>query len=931
MIKKVLFAVITILFLSGLVAAYFYYKQISAPVSKAINAIPSNTAIIIESRNMSNTWEKLSETIEFWNDLVSIGYIKEIDKKVTFLDSLFATNNRVSDLIKTQPTFISIHLTGANSFDFLFLVGLKNTAQIPFVADFIKGTVENGAFSQRIYDQVTINEIRLDLKAEFSDSTLKSDETFSYAFSKGIFIGSFNSLLVEDAIRQLSAGNSLLNSGSSGFKKVMKTADRKADANIYINYKTFPRFLTTFLNSESKKTIRELSILANWTEVDVKIKPNAIMLNGLTFSDDSTDNYLNLFLKQKPQKIELINILPDNTAVVLYFGVSDFPMFYEDYKLHLRNTNKFFDYKKEIDKINANLPAGQAGYDVDIEKSMLSWIDNEFAMVITKPSRILGADPDTAENDIYAVFRTKSVEKTQNALQYLVEDEEEYRNYTIKRINQSDILSTLLGNAFGPIKANFYTIIDDYVIFANHSPSLKSFINANLLESTLLRSIYYNTFSDNISSKANCYFYSNIQASIGLLETFTNRSLSKSIRELADKEHIKKFGGLAIQFSSTNNMFYTNLFLSYNPTEEKTQSLRQVKLDTSISSQPKLMINHYTKEKEIFIQDEANKIYLIDNSGRILWKKQLPGKIISDIYQIDIYKSNKLQLLFNTKTHIYLIDRKGRKVDNYPVKLKTPATNGIAVFDYEKKKEYRILIACNDKKVYNYNKDGTLVKGWEFDKTASTVRAPIRHFSTKGKDYIVIIDQKGKIYVVDRRGSTRVKINRQFKSLANNTYFIDKAKSISKTRILSTDSTGKVFSIYFSGNIDSILFNDFLSTPFFDYKDINNDGVKDYVFLDKNELFVFNRDNSLIHSYIFNRNMSYKPMFFSFPGNITKIGVVSDKSNELFLFNPDGTLSEGFPMHGNTPFSIADINKDKQLDLITGVQDNSIYIYTIIR
>lgn len=77
--------------------------------------------------------------------------------------------------------------------------------------------------------------------------------------------------------------------------------------------------------------------------------------------------------------------------------------------------------------------------------------------------------------------------------------------------------------------------------------------------------------------------------------------------------------------------------------------------------------------------------------------------------------------------------------------------------------------------------------------------------------------------------------------------------------------------------------------------------------------------------------MSHKPMFFSFPGNITKIGVVSDKANELFLFNPDGTLSEGFPMHGNTPFSIADINKDKQLDLITGAQNNSIYIYTIVR
>ena len=189
--------------------------------------------------------------------MFGIGYIKGIDKKVKFLDSLFATNNRISKLIKTQPTFISIHLTGANRLDFLFLVGLKNAAQIPFVADFIKGVAEEGTFSKRNYDKVTINEIQLDLKA---NSSARSSEvspsikrglgcvSFSYTFSQGIFIGSFNPLLVEDAIRQLNTGNSLLN--DRYYKKVMKTADSKADANIYINYKTFPRLITTFFNSD---------------------------------------------------------------------------------------------------------------------------------------------------------------------------------------------------------------------------------------------------------------------------------------------------------------------------------------------------------------------------------------------------------------------------------------------------------------------------------------------------------------------------------------------------------------------------------------------------------------------------------------------------------------------------------------------------------
>ena len=122
MIKKILFALITILFLSGLAAAYFYYKHLNDPISKAVNAIPTNAAIIFESKNMPNTCGKLSETTAFWKDLLNIECITGINKKINFLDSLFAMNNRVSELVTTQSSYISIHLTGAKNFDFLFLI-----------------------------------------------------------------------------------------------------------------------------------------------------------------------------------------------------------------------------------------------------------------------------------------------------------------------------------------------------------------------------------------------------------------------------------------------------------------------------------------------------------------------------------------------------------------------------------------------------------------------------------------------------------------------------------------------------------------------------------------------------------------------------------------------------------------------------------------
>ena len=72
------------------------------------------------------------------------------------------------------------------------------------------------------------------------------------------------------------------------------------------------------------------------------------------------------------------------------------------------------------------------------------------------------------------------------------------------------------------------------------------------------------------------------------------------------------------------------------------------------------------------------------------------------IYQIDFYKNGKLQLLFNTAAQLHLLDRNGNYVERYPVKLRSPATNGMALFDYEKSRDYRIFLAAEDKGVNGF-------------------------------------------------------------------------------------------------------------------------------------------------------------------------------------------------------------------------------------
>lgn len=328
------------------------------------------------------------------------------------------------------------------------------------------------------------------------------------------------------------------------------------------------------------------------------------------------------------------------------------------------------------------------------------------------------------------------------------------------------------------------------------------------------------------------------------------------------------------------------------------------------------------------VQDDANKIYLISNTGKIIWTKQLNEKIMSDVTQVDVLKNDKLQLLFNTSTTIYMFDRNGNDMKGFPVKLNSNATNAIYVIDYEGKKDYRIFIACENKKILCYDPFGKQVEGFKFERTTDPVYLPLQYFNVNNKDHLCVIDVKGKVYILDRKGNVRVRMKEHVAQGTHN-YFIENGKDYSKTFIITADTLGNIVKLNLAGDKENIKFQDFETSPYFEFRDINNDKTKEFIFLTRNELKVFNSDKTLSFKYDFPNQISQPPLYFVFPDGNARIGICSELSNELFLFNNNGSLYESFPINGKTSFSIGDLNNDGTFNLITGSSDNSIYVYQL--
>ncbi|MBC8147412.1 MAG: DUF3352 domain-containing protein, partial [Bacteroidetes bacterium] len=802
-IPKILIIIVSIL--AVIVIGYFaynYYKKLKEPTTSAFSAIPKNTAFIIELKRANNLFSQLNQSNPVWNSLKQISLFNNTNSKLEKLDSLIQGNQSIADILENQSVYVSAHLAGFNKLEYLFLVDLPNTRQKKIIMDFI-GVNRN--ISSRKHKGATINIIEIE----------GFENKFVYSVYKGLFIGSFYELLVENSINQINSGNKM--DDDADFFKVSKIASDNVEGIVYFNFKYFYRFVSKFSLPTHRNNLNPLAYFAHWAKLDLTIKDNSILLNGYTIIPDSGDYHLGLFAGQQPQKIEFAKILPQSTSFFLYTGFENFQEYYSRFKEIKKNKSIIYDKDNSINEINKK-------FSVNLEKDLFSWVKNEMGLVIT-----YDGGNNIADNS-YLVFQSVDIKEAKQVLDQLSlkihmqdgspPDTISYRNYDIKRINTPAIFPLIFGQLYQNIQGNFYIAVDDYIVYANSEAALVKYIDSYLIERTLARDKNYMAFSNNISAEANLYLYCNIKKSLSLLMNYLDEEPSQLIGD--NQSVFRNFQAVGIQFLSGDDMFYTNFNLWHNQSaEEEEVTSWETAIDAPFYAQPYHIIDHNTKTKKTIVFDVANFIYLLDEHGEILWKTPLLEKPMSKVHMVDCYNNGKFQYLFNTESYIYLVDLNGNIVDNYPVKLESKATNGISVFDYNKNKDYRLIVACSDKKIYNYKIDGTLTKGWDSPENSSVITNPAQHLTFKGKDFIIVADTIGDVIFCNRRGEPRIEAKLAFTNSVSSDFYCDNNKSDPK--MLTTDKAGRIVYISHTGEVEKKLINEFSSKHEFLYADINGD------------------------------------------------------------------------------------------------------------
>ena len=454
--------------------------------------------------------------------------------------------------------------------------------------------------------------------------------------------------------------------------------------------------------------------------------------------------------------------------------------------------------------------------------------------------------------------------------------------------------------------------------------SVSRMLYDNMLNKTLANDLLYRDFESSLPSRSGYFFYCVPSRILEYLSGFLNEDIMVALK--ANRNFLSKIQAAGYQLSSSNDMIYNSLSVSFKEMErEESTTEWETLLDTLAAIKPFFFTNHITGAKEIFIQDLKNNSYLINAAGRVLWKVPLRERITGSVYMIDYYRNGKFQLLFSGKNQLHILDRNGNYVGRYPLRLRSPSTNSLALFDYDNNRNYRLFISGEDKLIYSYDITGSAVKGWKPFRTSGIVNAELSYFRVSGKDYLVATDESS-VYFLDRTGNRRLNIREPVTRAKGSAMRLNAG---SDPYVVCSSPDGTIQHIYFDGSVKKFSLKNFSVDHSFDFFDVDGDGFGEYIIIDKGILYLYDHDRSEIFTRDFESDATGGPISFIFSSSDRKIGVFDSNKKLIYLIEKNGETAKGFPLRGASMFSIGKLSDKSGWHLIVGGTDRFLYNYKL--
>ncbi len=770
MVKKVSFIALIIAALACGTWGYFYLQDLKRPAQKPFDVLPDSCSVLIEIRDPAHFVSGLTQGNLVWEEFLGINAIGDLNRALLLLDSL-SNEEETREYLGNQPVYCALYGSGKTQ-QVVYAFNLSDVNESEKALAFFEKNFEAKKLSSDLYQ-----------------CTFKPDKRYElYLLTRpGLFVISAGKELIDNMAAGTSK-NSL--SSNKQFSDSYKTAARDKGIGIFVHGPRFSKDVWSgFFSGQSNSLFNDPS--EKWIASDLGLEPSDIDLQGF-IPADSLGIARMLMDQQAGDLDDLYEHLPYHTFYFEAVNINDYALFCRD-NYNGDSAARKNDLKKYSDSLSA-----------DAQTEIISIMGN-FSCVFSELSK-----------DMVTQFGMIALSDAERALSFL----EAVADSTLLMSDSANLFRVGDGKLFTHISAGFFrkgfvyvSVINECAVFCNSISALGEYrrtVSSKNNFSNNERALQF--IEKNFNTELNYMYYSDVFKNNGEIKGALSASLNKHLEEKPDL--FEKFDAIGLSLQKLKGSVFYKAHVGFNPKNKMYQNtLWETLCDTDLYSIPVPMVNHRTGEKELLCQDRANTLYLVSNTGKILWKRNVKEKLLGEPVQVDYFANGKLQMLFASENYIHLVDRNGNYVQDFPVRIKAGASGGVSVFDYDGSKNYRLWLPLKNNTVVCLNTACKAVEGFVPVSIKAPLTRSIEHLSIQQKDYFIITDTAGNIYVTNRKGEQRAPISNKLPA-GNGTVYFDVGKDISRTYICFVDLaantlkklslTDKVETTKFSGSMEPV-------------------------------------------------------------------------------------------------------------------------------
>lgn len=834
---------------------FYWYRMLISNLSPY--DVISNASGVVVSIEKIDKISTATDTVAYKDIFAKWVVAEKAVADFRYLNRLFQGSDK---MLLQQPVTMAIESSSAQTLDFLYVLDaswhrvdvpkLLESHGIPFKSYTIAGgnTVYNGFFNH--------------------------DVAFSFATAKNLLIIARYSYMVEDALSTLNAGEGIGNLPHF-VKTEQQLCSKGYTCNVFLNIKSLPDMLHSFLIPDKKEALDKLLAPIDWVGAGITFSKEGVGLQGVVTTATNNSFYYALPNSNFHNNNRITEVLPSNTTALFWIGTGDMKQYYN-----------------------------KAGGDVEFMSFVTPWLGEDAACVVTEPLS------EEAASEVYAVFHVKdSLLAKRKMLQYEQQKglmfESNYNMHLIKQVNHDNLLNAITGKQL-TLKNPYYSFVGEYAIFCSSRAALEVCIDKYLANQTLSNDPMYQEFVQNITDKSNLFFYLNIEK----IDELIKSALTPDVRPQLEQqvEQLKKMTFLGIQLHPEPNSFTFS-------GRWKWTNAKRVKLMPSIAwktllDDEAIIAPKVTRSsegtQEVFVQDKKLQYYIINGAGDIRIKKTVEGKILSEVKQIDYFHDGKLYYVFNTTKKIHVLDYNGNEVQNFPLTLHSPATTGMLVADFDGNGAYHYFVPVANGNIYGFESNGKPLVGWNPKMGTGYIDQPMGHFQVGDKDYIIALSQNA-LQVMRRNGDSRLNPIPISGKLLSPPYFQNIPIS---QRMVVVNANGMATNVNLAGESFRIALPVGAQRNIkFLYSDVWGDARNEYMTLSKNTITTFGYEGESFQK-VFERSFqdSIAHIFPVALPNTPKrhIGFVLANNAQVFLMDGAGKVYRNFPLAGTTPFEVTD-------------------------